>query len=79
MKKSFRHTQQTADFCPLKSRKENFLEAAPPNLQKNVRCKVNGQNNGTKLGADSLSKVERFSKISYPAVPSFREKMSVVK
>ena len=35
MKKSFRHTQQTADSCPLKSRKGNFLEAAPPNSQKN--------------------------------------------
>ena len=32
---SHRHTQQTADFCPLKSRKGNFPEAAPPNSQNN--------------------------------------------
>ena len=43
-----------------------------------VRCKVKKKNIGTKPGADSLSKVERFSEIFSPAVPSFREKMSVV-
>ena len=78
MKKSSRHTQQTADFCPLKSRKEKFLEAVPLIRKKFVRCKVNGQSIGTKPGADSLSKVERFSKIFSPTVPSFQEKMSVV-
>ena len=52
--------------------------AAFTKRQISVRCKVKGQSIGTKPGADSLSKVERFSKTFSPAVPSFREKMSVV-
>ena len=32
-----------------------FLKQYPPNFKKFVRCKVKGQNVGTKPGADSLS------------------------
>ena len=55
-----------------------FLKLHPLIRKIIVRCKVKGQSIGTKTGADSLSKVERFSEIFSPAVPSFREKMSVV-
>ena len=57
---------------------KTFFTAILNKRQIFVRCKVKGQSIGTKPEADSLSKVERFSEIFSPAVPSFREKMSVV-
>ena len=52
-----------------KVERKNFLKLHPPNFKKFVRCKVRGQSIGTKQGADSLSKVERFSKFLSAQTP----------
>ena len=57
-----------------RSQHRNFFTNILNKRKISVRCKVNGQSIGTKPGADSLSKVERFSDFFLRQYQVFKKK-----